>query len=80
MHTSHDALWSFKLVNFRWELHFLAGEIIKHFTTRSLLGALFGFVMAKLTVPWLKSVGLLSNALTEITTTLVSTYITFYIG
>ena len=59
-------------------LHFLAGEIIKHFTTRSLLGPLFGSVIAKLTVLWLKNV--FNYARTEITITLTPTYITFYTG
>ena len=41
-------------------------------------GPLFGWVMGKLTILWLSNV--FNDALIEITITLASTYITFYIG
>ena len=42
------------------------------------VGPVFGFIMAKITVFWL--VNVFNDALTEITITLASTYITFYLG
>ena len=44
----------------------------------SLGGVVFGYIMAKLTILWL--VNVFNDALTEITITLASTYLTFYIG
>lgn len=41
-------------------------------------GPVFGYVMAKLTIFWLSRV--FNDALVEITITLASTYITYYVG
>ena len=41
-------------------------------------GPLWGYFMGKLTILWL--VNIFNDALTEITITLASTYVTFYIG
>ena len=41
-------------------------------------GPAFGYLMAKITIFWLSHV--FNDALVEITITLASTYITFYIG
>jgi len=53
-------------------------DITKHFALVTLGGPLLGFVMGKLTTLWL--VNIFNDAITEITITLCSTYITFYIG
>lgn len=41
-------------------------------------GPAFGYLMAKISIFWLANV--FNDALVEITITLVSTYITFYVG
>ncbi|XP_070552787.1 sperm-specific sodium:proton exchanger-like [Ptychodera flava] len=53
-------------------------EILIYFVRVAFGGPLFGFVMAKLTTLWLSNI--FNDALTEITITLASTYLTFYIG
>ena len=58
--------------------HILALEIFLYFVKVALGGPAFGYLMAKITIFWLSHV--FNDALVEITITLASTYITFYIG
>jgi sodium/hydrogen exchanger 10/11 len=53
-------------------------EIFLYFVKVALGGPAFGYLMAKITIFWLSHV--FNDALVEITITLASTYITFYIG
>jgi sodium/hydrogen exchanger 10/11 len=53
-------------------------DIFLYFVRVALVGPLFGWFMGKLTVLWLSHV--FNDALIEITITLVSTYITYFIG
>lgn len=53
-------------------------EIFTYFVKVAFGGPLFGYVMAKVTIFWLSHV--FNDALVEITITLASTYVTFYIG
>ncbi|XP_071957219.1 sperm-specific sodium:proton exchanger-like isoform X2 [Antedon mediterranea] len=55
-----------------------ATEIIVYFIRVALGGPAFGFLMAKFTTFWLSRI--FNDALVEITITLASTYLTFYIG
>ncbi|XP_033119377.1 sodium/hydrogen exchanger 10-like [Anneissia japonica] len=55
-----------------------ATEIIVYFIRVALGGPAFGFLMAKFTTFWLSRI--FNDALAEITITLASTYLTFYIG
>ncbi|OWF55657.1 sodium/hydrogen exchanger 10-like isoform X2 [Mizuhopecten yessoensis] len=55
-----------------------AGEIIWEFVRVAVGGPLWGFLMAKITLFWLSRI--FNDALTEITITLASTYITYYMG
>ena len=61
-------------------LHSLATalEIFTYFVKVAFGGPAFGYLMAKITIFWLSHV--FNDALVEITITLASTYITFYIG
>ena len=52
--------------------------IVLYFARVAIGGPLFGWIMGKLTVLWLSHV--FNDALIEITITLASTYLTFYIG
>ncbi|XP_064602724.1 LOW QUALITY PROTEIN: sperm-specific sodium:proton exchanger-like [Liolophura sinensis] len=54
------------------------GEIVLHLLKVSIGGPVFGYVMARLTLLWLSRI--FNDALVEITITLASTYITYYIG
>lgn len=53
-------------------------EIFTYFVKVAFGGPAFGYLMAKITIFWLSHV--FNDALVEITITLASTYITFYIG
>lgn len=53
-------------------------EIFLYFVKVALGGPVFGYLMAKITIFWLSHV--FNDALVEITITLASTYITFYVG
>ncbi|XP_077865611.1 sperm-specific sodium:proton exchanger-like [Saccoglossus kowalevskii] len=53
-------------------------EIFLYFLRVTFCGPLFGYFMARLTTLWLSHI--FNDALTEITITLASTYLTFYIG
>ena len=53
-------------------------EIFVYFIRVAFGGPLFGYIMAKLTIFWLSRV--FNDALVEITITLASAYVTFYIG
>ena len=53
-------------------------DIFLYFVRVAFGGPLFGWIMGKLTVLWLSHV--FNDALIEITITLASTYMTFYIG
>lgn len=53
-------------------------QIFVYFIRVAFGGPAFGYIMAKLTIFWLSHV--FNDALVEITITLASTYITFYIG
>ena len=53
-------------------------KVIKYSLQVSFGGIAFGFVMAKTTIFWLRNI--FNDALAEITITLASTYLTFYIG
>ena len=53
-------------------------DIFFYFVKVTLGGPAFGYFMARLTIFWLSHV--FNDALVEITITLASTYITFYIG
>ena len=53
-------------------------EIFLYFVKVALGGPAFGYLMAKITIFWLSHV--FNDALVEITITLASTYITFYVG
>ena len=75
------------VINLATELHTLslshkhtctALEIFLYFVKVALGGPAFGYLMAKITIFWLSHV--FNDALVEITITLASTYITFYIG
>lgn len=55
-----------------------AGEIVWEFVRVAVGGPLWGFLMAKITLYCLSHI--FNDALTEITITLASTYITFYMG
>lgn len=57
---------------------FLATEIGLYFPRVALGGFFFGLVAGRVTVFWLQHV--FNDALVEITITLASTYLTFYIG
>ncbi|XP_077994372.1 sperm-specific sodium:proton exchanger-like [Glandiceps talaboti] len=52
--------------------------ILIYFVRVAFGGPIFGYIMARLTTLWLSYI--FNDALTEITITLASTYITFYIG
>lgn len=54
------------------------GEIVLYFLQVAALGPLWGYVMAKVTLFCLSRV--FNDALIEITITLASTYMTYYIG
>ncbi|XP_071100546.1 sperm-specific sodium:proton exchanger-like [Haliotis cracherodii] len=54
------------------------GQIVLSFLQVALGGPAFGLLMAKLTLFWLSRI--FNDALAEITITLASTYITFYVG
>ena len=58
--------------------YILALEIFVYFIRVAFGGPLFGYIMAKLTIFWLSRV--FNDALVEITITLASAYMTFYIG
>ena len=61
------------------QLYFhLGGQITIYFIRVALGGPLFGWFMGKLSIFWLSHV--YNDALVEITITLASTYMTFYIG
>ena len=53
-------------------------QIFTYFVRVAFGGPAFGYLMAKVTIFWLSHV--FNDALVEITITLASTYITFYIG
>ena len=53
-------------------------QIFLYFLRVALGGPAFGFLMARITTFWLSRV--FNDALVEITITLASTYVTFYIG
>lgn len=57
---------------------FLGGEIVLYFVQVAALGPLWGYFMAKITLFFLSRV--FNDALIEITITLASTYMTYYIG
>ena len=57
---------------------FLGGEITLYFVRVALGGPLFGWIAGKIVIVWLSHV--FNDYLVEITITLVSTYLTFYIG
>ena len=57
---------------------FAVVKVIKYSLQVSFGGIAFGFVMAKTTIFWLRNI--FNDALAEITITLASTYLTFYIG
>ena len=57
--------------------NFSASEISIVLTLKVLVGPLFGFVMGRVTIFWL--INIYNDALAEITITLASTYITFYV-
>lgn len=56
---------------------FLGGEIATTIVLKILVGPLFGLMMGYITIFWL--VNIFNDALAEITITLASTYVTFYI-
>ena len=56
----------------------LASKIAIYFIRVVLGGPVFGFFMGKLSIFWLSYV--FNDALVEITITLASTYVTFYVG
>ena len=58
--------------------YLLGVEIFLYFLQVALGGPAFGYFMAKITIFWLSRV--FNDALVEITITLASTYVTFYIG
>ncbi|CAC5362744.1 SLC9A10_11 [Mytilus coruscus] len=60
------------------DVHSKGGEIVLYFLQVALLGPLWGYVMAKCTLFFLSRV--FNDALIEITITLASTYLTYYIG
>ncbi|XP_071121113.1 sperm-specific sodium:proton exchanger-like isoform X2 [Mytilus edulis] len=60
------------------DIHSKGGEIVLYFLQVALLGPLWGYVMAKCTLFFLSRV--FNDALIEITITLASTYLTYYIG
>ena len=62
----------------KYLLVFAGLDIFLYFVRVALVGPLFGWFMGKLTVLWLSHV--FNDALIEITITLVSTYITYFIG
>lgn len=57
---------------------FIGLDVFLYFVQVAIGGPLFGYFMAKCTIFWLSRV--YNDALVEITITLVSTYVTFYIG
>jgi len=57
---------------------FSGGDIVLDFVWVALGGPLVGFIMAKITLYWLSRI--FNDALAEITITLASTYVTFFIG
>ena len=61
-----------------YALPFLGGEITLYFVRVALGGPLFGWIAGKVVIFWLSHV--FNDYLIEITITLVSTYLTFYIG
>lgn len=54
------------------------GDIVLDFIWVALGGPLVGFIIAKITLFWLSRI--FNDAIAEITITLASTYITYYIG
>ncbi|KAL5006670.1 hypothetical protein ScPMuIL_015476 [Solemya velum] len=57
---------------------FAGDDIVIYFLQVAIGGPLFGFLMAKITLFWLSKI--FNDALAEITITLASTYLTYYIG
>ena len=55
-----------------------AGDIILSFVIKVIGGPLFGLVVARVVVFWLGNI--FNDAMVEITITLSSTYLTFFIG
>ena len=68
----------FRLTELNFPNLHLALDVFTYFIRVALGGPAFGYFMAKLTILWLSHV--FNDALVEITITLASTYVTFYIG
>ena len=68
----------YSLLSIPYFISYLATEIGLYFPRVALGGFFFGLVTGRVTVFWLQHV--FNDALVEITITLASTYLTFYIG
>ena len=72
------SLSNYRYVQYMFVLYSAAGEIVLYFVRVVIGGPLFGWIAGKIVIFWLSHV--FNDYLVEIMITLVSTYLTYYIG